>query len=397
MTTNNWQKHIVHYCLGIALLVLFGSGTGFSQTTSELMLPKSKQPKWQSKATVKKNAKTPTGVDFCLYQQNHVEGVTHPKGVQLSEAGPVNYFHLKPTFTLTEKHVKKCELKETPQPAISDLDYTTLYIEFSDLGRAEMFEAFKDIKPVSFVMALNDRALPIRISFDAQSVEETSERIGLGYFIDREFGQRFVDILNPMGVPTAQERSEQLYFPTVVGTRRVIQSKSGEDSASEFTETISKVEESDGKYMVTLNRENPANKVGSGKRFFNYEYEVSSKGLICLSTATDGKLATPEPLLMLPARVADMWTHEHFDAEQGMTRTGDFTVWGEEVVEVLAGKFKAIPIHRQYVWKRNGEQVAKCKSTTWYALGVGVVKHVSDIDGEKRVTELKEFTRGKAK
>ena len=62
-----------------------------------------------------------------------------------------------------------------------------------------------------------------------------------------------------------------------------------------------------------------------------------------------------------------------------------------------AGRFKAIPVHQQILWKRDGERVAKWKSTTWYAIGVGVVKHVSDNDGEKRVAVLKEFTRGQAK
>ena len=225
MTTNTLLKKIALYFLCPALAVLLGSGTGLSQTTSELLLPLSKTPKSKSNATDKENAKKTTGVNFCLYQKDHVKGVTQPKGIQLSEAGPLNYVLLKPTFTLTAKHVKKCELKDTPQPALSDLDYMTLCIEFSDRGRAEMFEAFKDIKPVSFVMVVNERAFPVRISFRAPSVKETSERISLGYFVDREFGQSIVDVLNPMGVPTPQERLKQLYFPTVVGTKRVIRSR----------------------------------------------------------------------------------------------------------------------------------------------------------------------------
>ncbi len=277
---------------------------------------------------------------------------------------------------------------------MSDLDYTTLDLEFSDRGRAEMFEAFKDITPASFVMVVNGRAFPIRISFRAHSVEETSDKLSLGYFADRQFGQSFVDVLNPIGVPTAQERAEQLYFPTVVGTKRVFQSTIGAEKVDDATETVSSVEEKDGKFIVTLDRNILKNETSDGPSPFLHQYEVSSKGLFTLSTAADGKLAKPEPLLKLPSRVADMWTHEHFDSEQDMTRTGDFTVWGQEIVEVPAGSFKAIPVHRQLVWKRNGEQVKKWKSTTWYSIGVGVVKHVSDNDGEKRVTELKEFTRG---
>ncbi len=394
-TTKTSRRVVAFLCP--AIVALFGSGTVLSQTTSSLVLPLSRTPASKSTAADREHRKAPNGVSFCRYQEKHVKGVTHPKGLQLSETGPVNYYILTPAFTLTSKHVKKCELIDTPQPAISDLDYTTLHIEFSDHGRAEMFEAFKDIEPVSFVMVVNERAFPVRISFRAKSVEETRESVSLGYFVDREFGQSFVDVLNPKGVPTPYERLNQLYFPTVVGTKRVMQTMVGESKTNDITETVSRVEKQDGKYIITLNRENPRGEGGREDRFFEHEYELSSKGLFSLSTANDANPATPEPLLMLPGNVAKMWTHEDFDASRGLTRIANFTCWGEQVAEVPAGKFKAIAVHKQYTWKRDGNPVRKQKVITWYALGVGVVKQVSDTDGEETVAELKEFTRGKAK
>lgn len=374
-----------------ALLVLLGGGIGFSQTTSELLLPLSKPPQSKSKATDAGGVRETAGVKFCLYQEKYVRGVTHPKGIQLTEAGPLSYVLLEPTFTLTKKHVKKCEWKETRQPAISDLDYRTLYIEFSDRGRAEMFEAFKEIKPASFVMVLDDRPFPIRISFRAGSIKETSEKLSLGYFVDHDFCQAFVDVLNPTGVPSPRERLKRLYFPTLVGTKRVMRSTSEKDGVREITETMTSVEEADGKYIVTLRRESPEGNVGDQAE---QKYGVSSRGVVAHSTTNDARLANPEPLLKLPARVADMWTHKELDADQGLTKTGDFTVWGQEVVEVPGGSFKAIPVHQRHAWSRDGRQVKRWTSTTWYALGVGVVKRVSDEDGATSVSELIEFTRG---
>ena len=90
-----------------------------------------------------------------------------------------------------------------------------------------------------------------------------------------------------------------------------------------------------------------------------------------------------------------MWTHKTGDAKRDASKTSDFTVWGPQAIKVPAGKFNTIPVHTRYVWQRNGKQVAKASSTTWYAIGVGVVKHVSDEGGEMRVTELKEFISGR--
>ncbi len=107
MTTTISLKNVSQLLLCPAVFVLLGSGIGLSQTTSHLLLPLSKAPKSASNANNNKNAKKPTGVDLCLVQKEHVKGVTSPKGIQLSEADPLSYVVLKPSFTLTEKHVKK--------------------------------------------------------------------------------------------------------------------------------------------------------------------------------------------------------------------------------------------------------------------------------------------------
>jgi len=51
--------------------------------------------------------KASAGIDFCLINEDYVEGLTHPNGIRLNEASALDdldYPLRKPTFTLTAKH-----------------------------------------------------------------------------------------------------------------------------------------------------------------------------------------------------------------------------------------------------------------------------------------------------
>ena len=113
------------------------SGTAFSQTPQEK----------KSKPADRKETKKPTGIDFCLISEEYVEGLTHPNGFRLGEGGTgdLDYPLLKPVFTLTAKHVKSCELKASVNPFNRKYLQYDVCVELNDLGKAEMFAAFKGV------------------------------------------------------------------------------------------------------------------------------------------------------------------------------------------------------------------------------------------------------------
>lgn len=186
-----------------------------------------------------------------------------------------------------------------------------------------------------------------------------------------------------LAAPVPKAKAAELYYPTVEGTKWVMQTKSGNET-SETTTTVSKVVEKDGKYTVTLTRE-------LGGAALNTSFEVSAEGVFRRPTSGPAK-GELTPLLKLPAKEGDTWTTEMPGFGKDVTTTATFTVGKREVVEVPAGKYTATPV--SFDVTLNGRVM---KSTSWYAPGVGVVKHVSGIGATEQVQELKEFTPGKAK
>lgn len=186
-----------------------------------------------------------------------------------------------------------------------------------------------------------------------------------------------------LAAPVPKVKPSDLYYPTVEGTKRVMQTKVG-DQTTELTETVSKVGEKDGVYTVTISRD-------FGGRALEQEFEVSAKGVFRRPTAGPGK-GEPQAVFKRPANEGDTWTVEQQGFGKDATVTVTYTVGKEKEVEVPAGKFLAIPVTMETTL--GGRAV---KSTSWYAAGVGVVKLVSDSNGTERVQELKEFTVGKAK
>ncbi|QDV46841.1 hypothetical protein Enr13x_67500 [Stieleria neptunia] len=190
--------------------------------------------------------------------------------------------------------------------------------------------------------------------------------------------------------------AQDLYFPTVEGSRRVLQRTLG-DRITTVTETITKVERVDGEHVVTLSRENSAYGHDSGKRFNEYMCAVSPSGLFLVRNI-EGKSENRKPLLKLPAKAGVTWINKSRDEEQDLDETASFTIGKEELVSVPAGQYLAIPVVAEYTFQRQGRTLTTSKSKLWYAAGVGVVKSVYYRDGtDDLVSELKEFVLGKAK
>ena len=190
-------------------------------------------------------------------------------------------------------------------------------------------------------------------------------------------------------VPKGSEKG--FYFPLAVGAKWVTEQKA-EGAVSTTTQTVTRVEGKDGKYLVTVERENaPAARAVE-------VFEVTDKGVSRVSQGgVEGK--EPVPLLKLGVKPGDTWEVEEVVAIGPRGADGSplsisakvtYTAGDEEVVEVPGGKFKAMKVEREFT--RRGMTT---KGTTWYAAGVGVVKTESDQAGRKRTTALEEFSPGK--
>jgi hypothetical protein len=171
------------------------------------------------------------------------------------------------------------------------------------------------------------------------------------------------------------EKPDDLYFPVQVGAKWVMDAKLKSNQPG-WTDTVTKVEEKDGKFTVTVERE-------EGKRKSEIVYEVSKDGLYRKTTRGKAE-AEPVLLLKLPHKEGATWTA---DGAGGLPTKVTYTVGKVEEVEVLAGKYKAIRLDAE---TKAGELTRK--HTQWYAPGIGVIK--TETPGG--TIELKEFTPGKA-
>lgn len=186
-----------------------------------------------------------------------------------------------------------------------------------------------------------------------------------------------------LAAPVPKAKAPELYYPTVEGTKYVMRRTVGKETI-ETTHTVTKAEKKDGVHTVTVSQD-----VGGQNREF--KYEVSAKGVFALPR--EGEKGEPRAVFKLPAKEGETWTTERAGPGGGFPLTTTYTVGKEEEVTVPAGKFKATSVSTTF--DLNGTTY---KSTLWYAAGVGVVKSVSETkNGREQVTELKEFTPGKAK
>ena len=173
---------------------------------------------------------------------------------------------------------------------------------------------------------------------------------------------------------------KKLYFPTAVGAKMVLGRTAfnpGQRAGvvSEFTETVTRVEEKDGVFTVAVETD-------YGRKPTTVSYRVSGEGLFGISDEAD-----PYPLIRLSAAAGETWQR----GKAGQ-HTTTYTMGKAEAVEVPAGKFTALRVDSVVTSPTGstGEQV-----THWYAPGVGKVKVEVTISGHPVMTiELKEFTPG---
>lgn len=178
--------------------------------------------------------------------------------------------------------------------------------------------------------------------------------------------------------PVPKETSSGLYYPTVVGSRRVMVIRTGTYSREE-AETVTHVEEKDGIYRVTVDCEMDGDRLTPG-----YVYEVSNRELYQMSTENP---VHGNGTLLLKLIDDTTWTLGD-DAEEPLAT---LKLMQEEDVEVPAGKFRAIRVDGV----RHQGLEAPFNFSFWYAPGVGLVKGEAKRESSTSTTELKSFTLGK--
>ncbi|MFY7953599.1 MAG: hypothetical protein ACOVT5_13925 [Armatimonadaceae bacterium] len=176
-----------------------------------------------------------------------------------------------------------------------------------------------------------------------------------------------------LAAPVPKAKEVELFYPTTVGTKRVVETKKG-NMTFEFTETVDKVVEKDGVHTVSikLNKE-------------VFTYRVSPEGLACHAPLVDD----PMPELKLEVKEGETWEHETKVKGQLVKKT-TYTLGKREEVTVPAGRYQAVRVESETTV--NGEV---SKLTSWYAPDVGLVKTESGVGNSRVSQELKEFTPGK--
>jgi hypothetical protein len=185
----------------------------------------------------------------------------------------------------------------------------------------------------------------------------------------------------PAAAAPALKSKVLLYHPTHVGTTRVYEYQ-GSWGPGGFREVVTKVEETDGVFRVTYRHEVLGGPATDG------EVEVSGKGVFQLRSGLV-KCKTPWPVVRLPLRPGDTWESDPSNAIGGAAPKATYTIGGEDVVEVPAGKFRAIRVDS--VLDHNGGVV---KSSHWYAERIGLIKVLTIQGTAESVQVLKSFTPG---
>lgn len=113
------------------------------------------------------------------------------------------------------------------------------------------------------------------------------------------------------------------------------------------------------------------------------------EGNILARHSFEGKPSTPPvPLLKLPPKAGEKWNVE--SKLDGQVFKGTLAV-SEEPVQVPAGKFTAVKVSGVDM-DLNGQ---KFNVTYWFVSGVGMVKQVSELAGQKVTFELEKIVLGK--
>jgi hypothetical protein len=167
-----------------------------------------------------------------------------------------------------------------------------------------------------------------------------------------------------------------LYFPTKVGTKRVV-----EHTQDEVVEVVSAVEEKAGAKVVSVDWLLDGKKLGCEK------LSVTTGGILRLEA---NGVAFDPPYFELKAGIksGDRWDIDY-------TRTvfrfrASYTACDPEEVVVTAGRYLCVTVRMEH-HDRNGDLT----TVAWYAPGVGLVKEVVKTEAGECVSKvLKSFTPG---
>ena len=183
-----------------------------------------------------------------------------------------------------------------------------------------------------------------------------------------------------VAAPVTKTKAPTYYYPTREGDTLVYETRFG-DAVGKHTMVVKKVENADGRLVVTIARELAAD------RTIESTVEVSAAGVYRRVADRD-----PTPVLKLPAKVGASWSPALNALVGAQAKTSiSYTVGAlDEQVEVPAGKFKCIRLDGTL-----NVSDRTLKTTAWHAPGVGLVKSVQDNGGTERVDVLMAFKPGK--
>lgn len=180
-----------------------------------------------------------------------------------------------------------------------------------------------------------------------------------------------------LAAPLQKNSTPGLYLPVEVGAKRVTEVNL-ESQKMVYTETVTKVEEKDGRYTVTIDWEDGVSK---SQRL----YEVSKEGVFWKTQS--GKVIVDQPVLKLPYREGASWTIDLAKTPEAANDSKykvKYTIEKEEFIELKAGKYYAL---------RVTYDLTDFKVTEWHAAGIGRVK----MELPAGTIELKSFTPGKSR
>ena len=175
--------------------------------------------------------------------------------------------------------------------------------------------------------------------------------------------------------PVLNDGPKKHFHPTSKGTKWVY--KSG---GVRIANTIDEVEVKGGETIVNIVFEESNNKTSPVETLL-----LNEKGMFRIHALGD-KVDPPICLLKLPAKVGTKWSGKLDD----FVIVDNSTIVGIEVVEVPAGKFKAIRVELDLQFK-DITSIDTHLPTHWYVEGIGLVKsHIG-----KSTSELVEFIPAK--
>jgi hypothetical protein len=124
-----------------------------------------------------------------------------------------------------------------------------------------------------------------------------------------------------------------------------------------------------------------------GQKMVSETIRVDETGIARIR-ADDKPISKPIYLLKYPVKATEKWKDDVEIAGQKMSV--EVEVGKEEEITVPAGKYKAVS--SKVDGTMGGIQIV---STYWFAEGVGIVKQVIDIQGQKVLMELEKHEKGK--